>query len=661
MTFGKCFINWIKEAGRGHLCAFAGWGTMFVYGVLLITRLSFNTDYTYFGVGSVELIWVCVGLGLFLGFSEFFYLLQQKKQDFYYSLPVKKDVIFWSRYVHGLVHFLVPFLLVMAVCGVYQASLDMVFAPFTGSYTAKSMLIFTGVFLIFYHIGILCVTICGNIISAVLVCASFILYFPVFIRNVLTTFCENYFITYYRIELLEKLNNILSPFDLSVSMSGGGVFEKPLVLRFAPSGIWVAAAAIWILVLFFLVVMASGKRRAERTGRIFTLTAAERICETAIAFLSGMWVAGFIIDVSGMAKSRPLWTGVLGAAVSIIVVCCVHFLLEAIMKKTDIKFSRRKWQLVAVCVAAAGMSAAFPVGAPAYDGYLPEQVAAVGISVDGINMDYDTYLEVSRKNECYEADSQMEKYTLSSEGKTAVMGWLRTVAEQRRTSEAYTYADVCFLTEDGSSHYRSYPVSREAVEAFAAVYETEEYKRIAYPAVELEAVSENRFTWDDGISSSGLKMSGDEKEAMIAAYREDVAELRMEELHTALPLGEVKIKSSKTGGTTDMLIYPFFEHTCALLKKCGVDTGKTLASYPVKSVEVMESYYVPAGTSGGVSRSYYEAPDEVEEWKQKLAPYELDLQPLFYPLDHSKDITIEVEDVETNSTSYVSCALLPEM
>ena len=168
--------------------------------------------------------------------------------------------------------------------------------------------------------------------------------------------------------------------------------------------------------------MASGKRRAERTGRIFTLTAAERICETAIAFLSGMWVAGFIIDVSGMAKSRPLWTGVLGAAVSIIVVCCVHFLLEAIMKKTDIKFSRRKWQLVAVCVAAAGMSAAFPVGAPAYDGYLPEQVAAVGISVDGINMDYDTYLEVSRKNECYEADSQMEKYTLSSEGKTAVMG-----------------------------------------------------------------------------------------------------------------------------------------------------------------------------------------------------------------------------------------------
>ena len=133
-------------------------------------------------------------------------------------------------------------------------------------------------------------------------------------------------------------------------------------------------------------------------------------------------------------------------------------------------------------------------------------------------------------------------------------------------------------------------------------------------------VSENRFTWDDGISSSGLKMSGDEKEAMIAAYREDVAELRMEELHTALPLGEVKIKSSKTGGTTDMLIYPFFEHTCALLKKCGVDTGETLAGLPGEVSGSHGELLCPCGYFRRVSRSYYEAPDEVEEWKQKLAP-----------------------------------------
>ena len=96
MTSVKCFINWIREAGRGHLAAFLGWGTMLVYSILSITRLSFDTDYTYFGMGSTELSWLGAGLGLVLAFLEFFYLLQQKKQDFYYSLPVKKSTVFWG-------------------------------------------------------------------------------------------------------------------------------------------------------------------------------------------------------------------------------------------------------------------------------------------------------------------------------------------------------------------------------------------------------------------------------------------------------------------------------------------------------------------------------------------------------------------------------------
>ena len=672
MTFARYFISWMKEAGRDHLCASAGWGVMLLYGIFMITRLSFDTDGTYFGIGSTGLIWVCAGLGLFLAFLEFFYLLQQKKQDFYYSLPVKKSVIFWSRYVHGIVHFIVPFILVMAVCGIYQTSTDMEFAPFVGSYTAKSMLIFAGVFLIFYQIGVLCVTVCGNVISAVLVCAALILYFPVLIEMTITTLCENYFKTYYRIELLEKLNNIFSPFGLSAHMSGSNVFEKPLILRFCPSAVSVAAAVIWILMLFILVAVSAWQRKSERTGRIFTLNTAERVCEILLAFLAGVWACGFVIDASGMAKGTPLLAGVLGAAVSIAIVCGVHFLLEGLTKNPSAKLFRRKWQLIVVCAAAVLAGTAFPAGAPAYDGYLPEQVTSVSISVDGIDMDYDAYLEVTRKGECYEAGTQMKKYTLEADGKTAALAWLRMVTEQqdaygkemsgKEAPAVYTYTDVCYQTEDGKSHYRTYPVSREAAEAFASVYETDEYKRTAYPGVELENVAEDRFTWDDSVSSLGLKMTADEKEALIAAYREDVAVLTMAELGTALPLGRMEIKSSETGNTTEMVVYPFFKNTCAFLEKCGVDTGKTLADYPVKSVDVAESLFsAPAGSTGGVISSYYEEPEEVKEWKQKLLPYDLDIQPLLYPLDHSKDIRIEVEDTATNSILHVSCVLVPDV
>ena len=86
MTSVKCFGSWLKEAGRGHLTALFGWTTFFIYTVLLVMRLSLDTSYTFFGIGNTVLLWLSMGLGVLFSFLEFFYLLQQKKQDFYYIL-----------------------------------------------------------------------------------------------------------------------------------------------------------------------------------------------------------------------------------------------------------------------------------------------------------------------------------------------------------------------------------------------------------------------------------------------------------------------------------------------------------------------------------------------------------------------------------------------
>ena len=98
MTSAKCFINWMKEAGRGHLVAALGWGMFILYGILAVTRLSFDTQNTYFGIGGtvLELRWICMGLGILTAFIEFFYLFRQRQQDFYYSLPVSRGTVFWT-------------------------------------------------------------------------------------------------------------------------------------------------------------------------------------------------------------------------------------------------------------------------------------------------------------------------------------------------------------------------------------------------------------------------------------------------------------------------------------------------------------------------------------------------------------------------------------
>ena len=209
MTSVKCFSNWFKEAGRGHLSAFLSWGILIIYGITMLTRLSFDTDFTYFGIGSMELVWICAGIGILLAFFEFFYLLQSRKQDLYYSLPVSKSMIFWSRYVHGLVHFLAPLILVLVVCGIYEGSLDIQFLKVSVSYTGKSILTAAAVFLIFYHLGVVCLTVCGNIISAVLSCGVFLSFGDLFLQNVCDVFARNCFQTYYRLPLLERLADLM--------------------------------------------------------------------------------------------------------------------------------------------------------------------------------------------------------------------------------------------------------------------------------------------------------------------------------------------------------------------------------------------------------------------------------------------------------------------
>ena len=665
MTSAKCFINWMKEAGRGHLVASLGWGMFILYGILAVTRLSFDTQSTYFGIGGtvLELRWICMGLGILTAFIEYFYLFRQRQQDFYYSLPVSRETVFWSRYVHGLFHMLVPLILVMAVCGLYQAAIDPQFGPYVGSYTLKSILVYGASYLIFYHLGILCIVICGNIVSAIAVCAAEILYFPIVTGNICITLSENYFTSYYKNPLLERLYTVLSPERLTADLTGMSVFEKPFVLSFTPGLSSIAAAVLWIGIPFVLSAFAQKRRKTERTGWIFAFAPAERVVQILVSFLAGLWIFSFLSDFS---KDPAAGIGSLigCAAGGVCAALVIHCLLEYAVQGTGAKLLRRKWQLAVSAAAVLAAGLAFPAGASAYDSIFPENAESVGVSIDGIGMDYWTYEEVSGNRETYETNAQLSEYRLKDEGRTAVLGWLQEIirndpdGNEGADGAPYTRAKVCYYMPDGSTRYRSYPLSREQVEMFAGVYETDEYRQIAYPAVTLEDVSGDRFTWEDGVKDTALQITGDQKEELLNAYREDVSELRMEQLEEALPCGYVRVKSSKNGEITDMFVYPFFEHTCNLLGEYGIDTEKTLGDYEVESIQEMETLPA-AGTdglsSGGTHMNYYEQADEIETFKKKLIPDELDIQPLLYPLDHSSDIDASVVDDETNSIIHVSC------
>jgi hypothetical protein len=215
-----------------------------------------------------------------------------------------------------------------------------------------------------------------------------------------------------------------------------------------------------------------------------------------------------------------------------------------------------------------------------------------------------------------------------------------------------THAVICFHMKNGGEIYRLYPVYEEELEAFAAVYETEEYKRAAYPVADSELAGDARFSWSDGVTENLMKLEKHEKEALLDACREDISDMKMDSLKETLLLGTVEIDSDRAMLPGSIPVYPCFTRTCSLLEQYGAPIDRTLADYSVRSVSVSTE---KENVWGKRSSEYVDDPEEVEQWKQKAVPKSFDLQPLFYPLDYSKEIQAEVEDETTNSIIHVNC------
>lgn len=152
-----------------------------------------------------------------------------------------------------------------------------------------------------------------------------------------------------------------------------------------------------------------------------------------------------------------------------------------------------------------------------------------------------------------------------------------------------------------------------------------------------------------------LPLSKKEKEELFLIWQEEVRSLKMDDLKTAAPEGILEMRSERWGETQRLLIYPFFEDTVSFLKSHGIETGKDLLDYPVRSLDVRSVR--PAGKNrvGGAVMKHYETEEELAGWKDRLVWEELDWQPLLYPLRYEEEIEIEAEDPASGALTEVRC------
>lgn len=696
MTSGRSCINWMREAGRGHLAAILSWGSygMLLCGVLLGLQLDLMG--VFFGIGNNKpLFLLCTGLGMCIGFLEFGYLLQARKQEFYFSLPVKKSTIFYSRYFHGLFYGLLPMVCYMFLCGIYQSSIDSLFMGYSVGYTFCSLLVYGMVFLLFYHVTIFAVCVCGQLAAAfcILGLVSYGIHF--FLERVCLVFMKQLYETFYRSPVLEMLEKTLVPWQLGQSLTGQEMYEKFQILETKPESMQLAAGLIWIAVFGALSVLAHKHRKTENVGCVFTVKAAERITEVVLAVLAGTGVCGLLLSVTGIGEMSRLPAALLLSAAGVMAAVVIHFIyvrlvhdFVRILKKSDTKelsvavrsFAGRNLWLVSECVVIAAVVCVLSGNASRYDAYLPDNddVECIGLALAGVDMDPEDYNDMKNLPEDYLTSYLLGRYELSEDGKDAGMDWisrLRAENESMRydvmsadvTTERKadagagngdTKVTVCFRKTDGSEVYRTYPVSETMLLDFSDVYETEEYKQAAYPLIAQgeETVEGTRFVWNDGVSEQTLKLTEEEKKEFFKSYKSDIEVLKMMDLQTALPMGGLSVESEIYNRSTSVMIYPFLKKCTAFLKEHGVDLEKQVTDYPVQSVTVWKLRPMVPGKTGGMTMQRYETEEEIAGWRDRLIPKKFCIQPLLYPVDLSEEIEAEVTEPESGAVISVECA-----
>jgi len=148
---------------------------------------------TQTGMATSYLIFAGIGACLF-GFQGFGWLTRREQVDFYHSQPMKREKRFQVIYLNGLLMCLVPMMLHVAVYS-FLIGIRGYLSLITIHNILMNTFIFIISFLVMYHLVILSVMLCGNMIIAIMLAGTMFVY-PTLVKNLILGYFQTYFDTF---------------------------------------------------------------------------------------------------------------------------------------------------------------------------------------------------------------------------------------------------------------------------------------------------------------------------------------------------------------------------------------------------------------------------------------------------------------------------------
>lgn len=568
--------------------------------------------------------------------SGFQYLHNGRKVDFYHSIPVKRHVLFITRYVNGILVpavmyliFLVPSVILAYRIGVDTEAIGMIPWQVFGMNMVYYSLLYT--------VTVIAMMLTGSIVVALLGTCVFCGYVPA-VTWLIRCYYDLWFHTYYETE--ESLQGFYQVIRYSSPISNY-MYTVYDYIEGKPVLGCVIGAAVVTMILAAIAYLLYRKRASEAAGKAMafykTRMPIKVLMVIPMALASGM--------IFFELRDTIAWL-IFGTVCGVVLVHCT---MEIIYHFDFRRLFTNKLHLTGCLAVSVVLSLAGYYDWYGYDSWLPDegniQDAAV---ISGYLDHWVTYGKPSAPNENsgyiyweYEGSNAYQLremhltdiYSVMEIAKRGVEAEVRWGAKEQSSIDQISFI-VQYRMTDGKIAIRRYsiPMDDNMWAVYDAIHDSAEYKRGTYPILSQTAAQTVEVYYQQYNQIKALDLDHEEAAYFLEVYQKEWEKLTMDTRRKELPIATIQFRTREmqdainhnmaydhnSGDLSNRCyypIYPSFIRTLELLEQKGIVPGK-LDEQTLSTIQLYyrdeywaKEYDVELTGLEGITKTFTEAED----------------------------------------------------
>lgn len=637
------FTGLLREDLKSKMGMIAAvWYSMGMFCLVFSMKTTFPTGEVrslYVGPGNTSFFAAMVLFGILMGAGAFRFLRSEPATDLYFGLPFTRRQLFVAGWINNLFIFAVP-LILCRLC-FFRISLAMGYSRYEESVFSVWMGCLVSVlgFLFVLGLSMTAYLLAQNDGYRIGLFGLFLAGPGVGLR-LSERMLEEISPSFYRSELLERLEAYLPPLSLLSGASGVQDYEDGvywLLEKHLPY-IMVLAGAVFVLTAINLVIFCI--RPAERTNGMFTFRFVEWVVRYGCLILAGLWLA------SGLqAFALGGFSGALCGIVVLFGVPVLHGLLNMILAFDARKFVSAKWHLLAEIGVMFLVLALFSTLGGG--GQMPtrEEIRSIAVTLPALASGGDS-------------ETALEQMRIEGDALPGVYEWIESICGERgREKDSYELL-VKYELEGGRSQYCRYWLPGYALDTFDEIFAQKEYKLGTYEALRMDNAKYYEVQWTNGTEQYTLDLDEEERQALLAAYQEDLEELTFAQIRLRTPLGRLDFVSTKNQGDISGYIYPGFSRTLRTLAHYDIAARKQIEDYEIVRI-VVDRYLMKEGLLYHVrylaDQQTITDPQKIGELAEELYAEELCVDQQLHQKDQNTEYTVYYRDSAGQTVNSVKC------